>query len=677
MIILTKRAGVFMHRLSNLRLRTKVIINAIALIVATSFLAFVSLIGIYTVQNAAKVSATYYSSIVENAITINNDFIVSTNDYQTYLKEPNDKNIANFQEQLNAIHRYFNALKASVDNDSRAEMIAVSIPDFENELNSYGDSSIALLQHQQVILKNQAEINKRITVFLNAATDFLNSIYNNILTAEDPEVERRIPRVQEMVAVIDGMKDAVYEVNKGIYSADAAARKQTVNKIKTIKDTVERLYNQTKVAETKRLAKIALDETESILKLATKIFRGLDKGSTITETQKNAETNVRNYINGVNTMASVLIKDSSNEIVSIAQRTFILIFISMAVGSLVALSIVLFMIVDIIRPLNRFIELIKNLTEGDGDLTKTVNVTTKDEFGILAGYINSFIKSVRNVMKEVQGVSHEVTSASNELASVAEELQSTFQSQTEQITDISHNMINLSGLSESVSSSLSQSSEKLQNTTSLTQAGAVSLVSIKNEMKVISENTSKLAQTISTLSESSEDIGRILTVINDIADQTNLLALNAAIEAARAGEAGRGFAVVADEVRKLAERTSSATHEISTIIQSFQQESDSAAKNMNTTSKSIDDGSNKVDKTLEDFKHVVDGISEANNDIVNITHMVEEQNNSIQDVTNNTGSISAGISQSNVAIGEVTKTIDHLQVKTTNLEHILSQFKVD
>ena len=145
-----------------------------------------------------------------------------------------------------------------------------------------------------------------------------------------------------------------------------------------------------------------------------------------------------------------------------------------------------FMIVDIIRPLNRFIELIKNLTEGDGDLTKTVNVTTKDEFGILAGYINSFIGSVRNVMKEVQGVSHEVTSASNELASVAEELQSTFQSQTEQITDISNNMINLSSLSESVSGSLSQSSERLQNTTSLTQAGAVSLVSIKNEMKVIS-----------------------------------------------------------------------------------------------------------------------------------------------------------------------------------------------
>ena len=390
-----------------------------------------------------------------------------------------------------------------------------------------------------------------------------------------------------------------------------------------------------------------------------------------------SSTSVRDYINSTNAMASGLMVEASNYIVSIANKIFILIFISMLVGSMVAFAIVLFLIVDIVRPLNKFIILIKNLTEGDGDLTKRVEANTKDEFGILAGYINTFIQNVQHIIKEVQVVSHEVTSGSNELASVAEELQSTFQSQTEQISGISTNMINLSSLSEQVSNSLTQSSERLQNTTSLTQEGAISLASIRKEMKTISENTNNLAQTISSLSESSEDIGRILTVINDIADQTNLLALNAAIEAARAGEAGRGFAVVADEVRKLAERTSQATNEISAIINTFQQESDSAAKNMATTSKSIDDGSNKVEKTLSDFKDVVEGINNANNDIVSITSMVDRQNNSIQDVTNNTGSINAGITQSNVAILEVTKTIDHLQHKTSDLEKILDQFKVD
>ena len=97
---------------------------------------------------------------------------------------------------------------------------------------------------------------------------------------------------------------------------------------------------------------------------------------------------------------------------------------------------------------------------------------------------------------------------------------------------------------------------------------------------------------------------------------------------------------------------------------------------METKSQSIDEGSSKVEKTLSDFKEVVEGINNANNDIENITNMVDNQNNSIQDVTTNTGSINAGISESNVAIIEVTKTVDHLQQKTSSLEQILRQFKV-
>ena len=666
-----------MNRLSNLKLKTKIIINATALVISTSFLAFISIIGIYMLQSAAKESEEYYAPIINQAIILNNDFSISSDLFNEAMISPVEEKVKEYELQLNALTDHFNELKTFVSDDVRAEMIALILADFETQLKIFNSASVSLVKQQAQLNNVQNQLNKSLNSFVLASSNFLDSIYNNILTSANPEIERRIKRVQDMVSVIDGMKNTITEVNKSIYTSDASSKDKVIKDITSIRNTVEKLHNSTKVAATKELARKALDETNKMNKLIIEIYNEINLMNKAKSDEDSASGIVKEYINSINSMASNLMVSASKSIVETSNRIFVLIFISMIIGSVVALAIVLFMIIDIVRPLNKFINLIKNLTEGDGDLTKRVDTKAKDEFGILAGYINTFINNVQHIIKEVQQVSHEVTSGSNQLASVAEQLQSTFQSQTEQMADISMNMINLSSLSEQVSSSLTQSSSRLQNTTSLTQDGAVSLASIRREMKLISENTNNLAKTITTLSESSEDIGRILTVINDIADQTNLLALNAAIEAARAGEAGRGFAVVADEVRKLAERTSTATNEISTIITSFQQESVSAAKNMETTSKSIDSGSNKVEKTLSGFKNVVEGINNANNDIVGITTMVDEQNTSIQDVTSNASSINAGISESNAAITEVASTIEHLQSKTSSLESILNQFKVE
>ena len=194
------------------------------------------------------------------------------------------------------------------------------------------------------------------------------------------------------------------------------------------------------------------------------------------------------------------------------------------------------------------------------------------------------------------------------------------------------------------------------------------LNNIKNTMLEISDNTKQLSKTIDNLLESSTQIGEILTVINDIADQTNLLALNAAIEAARAEDAGRGFAVVADEVRKLAERTTKATSEIENIISALQHESEQAAIAMKSADTSVSTGVDVIEETTSSFRLVVDGV----NDVTNSTHTMmtnfEEQYHTIQDVADKTQAIASGIEESNVAVNEVTVTVDHLQERTEKLK---------
>ena len=351
-----------MKRLSNLKLKTKIIINAIALVVSTSFLAFVSIIGIYMVQSAAKESAEYYAPIIDQAIKINNEFIVSTALYSAHIQDPTDDKIKEYENQVEALTNHFTELEKLVADDARAEMIAPLLVDFKVQLRLYKDTSVSLLNQKAKLNGTQNQLNKSLEGFITSATAFLNSIYDNILNSANPEVERRIPRVKDMVGVIGGMKDAIVEVNRSIYTSDGEQKNDVIKNIGNIKNTVERLYNQTKVPATKELAKKSLDETDKMLKLTKKIYREIGMMNQMKNDEIASSTSVRDYINSTNAMASGLMVEASNYIVSIANKIFILIFISMLVGSMVAFAIVLFLIVDIVRPLNKFIILIKNLT---------------------------------------------------------------------------------------------------------------------------------------------------------------------------------------------------------------------------------------------------------------------------------------------------------------------------
>jgi len=319
--------------------------------------------------------------------------------------------------------------------------------------------------------------------------------------------------------------------------------------------------------------------------------------------------------------------------------------------------------------------LLREISEGEGDLTKTLPVLSKDEVGEMSQYFNMFVSKLRDIINIVKQSSSSVAAGSSELASTAEHLSESFSEQSGQIVSVASATEEISTSSEGVMRSLEDVREKTETASEHTKTGKKQLLSAVSEIVGIKNNMDNLAKTLTGLSESSQQIGNILNVINDIADQTNLLALNAAIEAARAGEHGRGFAVVADEVRKLAERSQDAIKEIESIILNLRNETTSANADMQSSLKRVDSGVNVMRETEQSFELIVSSVTMIEESSSIITSAIHEQTTAIHNINENAQVISNNIEKSNASLSEVASTVADLEHQADDLKVMVDKFK--
>jgi len=213
-------------------------------------------------------------------------------------------------------------------------------------------------------------------------------------------------------------------------------------------------------------------------------------------------------------------------------------------------------------------------------------------------------------------------------------------------------------------------------TAGVAKEGKDMTINTANEIKVIEGAISKLSEVINILGDRSRQIGEIVTVIKDIADQTNLLALNAAIEAARAGEQGRGFAVVADEVRKLAERTAKATDEIAEMIRGIQSEVDVAEGSMEDATKKVASGVELSQKAANILGQILGKAQELQSMIQQIASATEEMSSVTDHITQDISSIAEGSKEISLAVDQSAQTASDIARLGGELNTAIGRFKV-
>ncbi|MEM6853777.1 MAG: methyl-accepting chemotaxis protein, partial [Planctomycetota bacterium] len=337
--------------------------------------------------------------------------------------------------------------------------------------------------------------------------------------------------------------------------------------------------------------------------------------------------------------------DSAAEIAEAAKAEVLVaetvIAVVSGVAILIGIAASFFITRMIVRPIKRY--LVKLERVGEGDLSQQIEVTQADEIGEMGRGINTMIQTMSEVIGRVQMASHEVASASTELSATTEQMSSSMNLQTEQIGEISQAIEEMSGAVVDVARKAADASNCATQAGDAARDGGTVVNQTIDGMNTISTAVSDSARSVEELGKRGEQIGEIIATINDIADQTNLLALNAAIEAARAGEHGRGFAVVADEVRKLADRTTQATDEIAQSISAIQNETQEAVSRMTAGTDQVGQGVESAREAGRSLEQIVGSASEVAAMIHSIAAATEEQSATTEQITHNIDTTSSSI----------------------------------
>jgi methyl-accepting chemotaxis protein len=351
--------------------------------------------------------------------------------------------------------------------------------------------------------------------------------------------------------------------------------------------------------------------------------------------------------------------------------------ITIAVIGLGFTILVLFLIASsIILPMQEANKAMHNISQGEGDLTQRLNTSGNDEMSQLARSFNHFVDQIQSVIKEVDNSTQRVAAAASQLSTTTEQTTKVITQQTSETDHVATAINEMAATIHQVAQSALQAAGTTREADQQALTGKNNIHETAQNVAALSEEVGRATEVIQQLESQADNISSVLDVIGGIAEQTNLLALNAAIEAARAGEQGRGFAVVADEVRTLASRTQESTHEIEKMIEQLQAGAKQAVTVMETSRNSTQTTADKATAT-QDALDTISGSMQQVNDMINqIASAAEQQSSVAEEINRNVVNIVDLSNDTAQASEQTSQASAELNNLAGQLKQLVHRFKV-
>lgn len=350
----------------------------------------------------------------------------------------------------------------------------------------------------------------------------------------------------------------------------------------------------------------------------------------------------------------------------------VVIFLVIAV---VAVAAGMFFANSITRPIIRLSNTMREVEE-DSDLTCRSDVMSKDEIGMMAQAFNNMLEKFEAIIRQVSTSTTQLATASEELSAVAKDSASNVSEQSHETEQVATAMTEMNATVQEVARSAASAAEAAHSADNESRTGRTVVQQTTSAIQQLAGNVEEAAGVIQDLSQESDNIGSVLDVIKGIAEQTNLLALNAAIEAARAGEQGRGFAVVADEVRTLAQRTQESTQEIEDMIGRLQSGAQNAVSVMEQGRSQAKQGVTQAEGALQALEAIASAVTTINDMNNHIASASEQQSATTEEMNRNILNISGVAEQTAAGTRQTTAAADELSSLAIKLQDMVSQFKV-